>query len=79
MNLIQEIRKDGKRGRACGGKCYNAKGDKCTCLCGGLNHGKGDKKAIENVREICRKGEHKEGYLYHVLFYQGVLKLPKAS
>lgn len=30
-----------KRKRRCDSRCYNAKGDHCTCICGGKNHGKG--------------------------------------
>ena len=33
----------------CNAKCYNAKGDRCTCICDGLNHGTGYKQAIENM------------------------------
>jgi len=37
------------RGR-CDAKCYNAKGTKCTCICGGVNHGAGKNQAIDNTR-----------------------------
>lgn len=40
-----------KTGR-CDAKCYNAKGHHCTCICGGINHGKGLKHAIQD------KGSH---------------------
>lgn len=26
----------------CDARCYNAKGTECHCICGGLNHGKGE-------------------------------------
>jgi len=29
---------EGTRGR-CDGKCHNAKGTRCTCMCGGVFHG----------------------------------------
>ena len=28
-----------KGGRVCDSKCHEAKGDKCTCICGGKYHG----------------------------------------
>lgn len=28
--------------RACNATCYNAKGTCCACICGGINHGKGE-------------------------------------
>lgn len=41
------------RGR-CDAKCYNAKGPKCTCICGGVNHGAGKNQAIDNTRDHSR-------------------------
>lgn len=41
--------RDGKFQRRCDARCYNAKGHKCTCICGGKNHGAGKKKALENA------------------------------
>jgi len=41
--------KDGKRTRTCNARCYNAKGKKCTCICGGTNHGVGYNNALENA------------------------------
>lgn len=35
----------------CDAKCYEEKEDKCDCVCGGRNHGKGLKKALENTKE----------------------------
>lgn len=32
--------------RRCDARCYNAKGSKCTCICGGRNHGVGLNRAI---------------------------------
>lgn len=31
--------------RRCDARCYNAKSAKCTCICGGMNHGKGESVA----------------------------------
>lgn len=32
--------------RRCDARCYNARGKKCTCICGGRNHGVGLNQAI---------------------------------
>jgi len=32
--------------RRCDAKCYNAKGKKCHCICGGVNHSRGEEQAI---------------------------------
>lgn len=36
----------------CDAKCYNAKGPKCTCCCGGVNHGKGWAQSTLNTEEM---------------------------
>lgn len=41
---------DGCVGR-CDAHCHNAKHPECTCICGGMNHGKGREQAMENTRE----------------------------
>ena len=41
----------GKKVRRCNGRCHDAKHDKCTCICGGKNHGAGRVQAEQNVRE----------------------------
>jgi len=41
--------KDGKRTRTCNARCYNAKGKRCTCICGGKNHGVGYDQALDNT------------------------------
>jgi len=52
MNLISIHSSDGHcRGR-CDARCYNAEGTTCTCICGGVNHGKGEKQAVRNIREM---------------------------
>lgn len=42
--------------RRCTAICYDAKGPKCDCICGGRNHGKGLQAAqaetAEHAREI---------------------------
>lgn len=50
MTTLVEV-SNGKNKRRCDAKCYNAKGDKCTCICGGANHGKGLDQAMANTNE----------------------------
>jgi len=38
--------------RRCDARCYNAHGARCKCICGGVNHGKGLERAIENTRKM---------------------------
>ena len=42
---------DGCIGR-CDANCHDATDDKCTCICGGKNHGVGLQKAIEHNHEM---------------------------
>jgi len=41
--------RDGKTQRRCDARCYDAKGDKCTCICGRKNHGVGYATALDNA------------------------------
>jgi hypothetical protein len=41
--------------RRCDEKCYSAKTAKCTCICGGKNHGVGLKQAQDNVHQIAER------------------------
>lgn len=50
--LIIARKSDGSLIGRCDARCYNAKGPKCTCICGGKNHGAGIHKAIDNTRTI---------------------------
>lgn len=36
----------------CDANCHDAKNPKCTCICGGVNHGVGLSKAVENIRAV---------------------------
>lgn len=36
----------------CDAKCYEATQPGCVCVCGGKNHGVGQKQAVENTREL---------------------------
>ena len=42
---------DGCVGR-CDARCYDAKGPDCNCICGGANHGVGEKIAREDCSEL---------------------------
>ena len=53
--VLMELRTSGGKVRRCDARCYNAKGPKCRCICGGRNHGVGLQKAIENTREEALK------------------------
>lgn len=41
--------------RRCDRSCYEAKGKRCRCCCGGKNHGVGLNQAIENAGEIVKE------------------------
>lgn len=38
--------------RRCDAICHDARKEKCTCICGGKNHGKGFEQAKQNVIEM---------------------------
>lgn len=54
MAVLIRQRLGGHQTRRCDARCYNAKGEKCTCICGGANHGVGLDKAVENSQKIAR-------------------------
>lgn len=45
--IILRKNKDGAVTGMCNARCYNAKGKKCHCVCGNINHGKGFCEALE--------------------------------
>ena len=51
MTVLISERIDGK-GRRCDAKCYNATGEKCTCICGRVNHGVGYQQACDNTQAM---------------------------
>jgi hypothetical protein len=53
--VLMEVRTSSGGVRRCDKRCYEAKHKKCTCICGGKNHGVGLQKAMENVREDALK------------------------
>ena len=52
--LIAVYNSEGCQGR-CDAKCYDAIGDDCDCICGGLNHGKGIQTATKNLSQVIEK------------------------
>lgn len=49
MTLISVYNSEGCVGR-CDARCYGAEfGSACDCVCGGRNHGKGEKTALANT------------------------------
>lgn len=48
--LIEAKTLDGRIIGRCDARCYNAKGKKCTCICGGLNHGAGFSNAVRSSK-----------------------------
>jgi len=48
MTLISVYNSEGCVGR-CDARCYGATHPDCDCVCGGRNHGKGERKALENT------------------------------
>lgn len=51
MVIFAVYNSDGCVGR-CDARCYDAKGFDCHCICGGANHGVGEKIAREDSQYI---------------------------
>jgi len=49
--LIALYNSDGCIGR-CDARCHDAHHDRCTCICGGKNHGVGLDQATKNMNEL---------------------------
>jgi len=49
--LIAAYNSEGCIGR-CDAKCYNAERPDCDCICGGMNHGVGRQKAMNNTTKL---------------------------
>lgn len=54
MTLISVHSSEGCVGR-CDARCYAAVSEECDCVCGGANHGKGIRVAIENTAAHARR------------------------
>lgn len=66
--LIVEKTTGGKT-RTCNSRCYNAKGAKCICCCGGRNHGVGVNKAVDNTIEVAQELLDKANTTIKLPFY----------
>ena len=56
---------------SCNARCYDAKGDRTACICGGVNHGKGLTRAARNtltLRVVFPYGPHKPTPIENILF-----------
>jgi hypothetical protein len=66
MTTLIEVRNSSGLVGRCDAKCYNAEHPKCDCICGGMNHGAGKQKAMDNTREHLKswikKHEKEEGF-----------------
>ena len=49
MTVLMELRINGRIVARCDKACVEAKHPRCTCICGGKNHGKGHNAAVENT------------------------------
>jgi len=76
--LIAVYNSDGCVGR-CDARCYDAKHDKCECICGGKNHGAGRDKAVDNVREYAEKMVEEYATKNGLTDYEGMLSLDVAQ
>jgi hypothetical protein len=52
--MIAAYDSDGCIGR-CDARCYNATTPDCHCICGGKNHGAGQKQAMANTQELAEQ------------------------
>lgn len=55
MTLIASYDSEGRCLARCDANCHNATKPICTCVCGGMNHGVGIKKAMANTREYAEE------------------------
>jgi hypothetical protein len=58
--LIIAKKRDGRVVGRCDARCHTAKNPKCTCICGGLNHGVGTPQAIENTQGFALNAHYAE-------------------
>ena len=49
--------------RRCDSRCYNGKGHRCRCICGGQNHGVGLDEAVKNTRTLWKGWKFNEDVL----------------
>ena len=51
-DLIKVYDPEGKCIGTCGASCYQAREDKCECICQGKNHGIGFRQAMAKAEEV---------------------------
>ena len=66
---VMIVKGTGDGQRRCDERCYNAKGKRCTCVCGGKNHGVGQEQANKNTKEMAEvyDGDDEEIFFAHQL------------
>ncbi len=52
MTVLITVRNGQQMLGRCDATCYNAKGDRCRCICGGINHGVGELQAQYNLVDL---------------------------
>jgi len=50
MVVVLKVKFTYGRTKRCDARCYNAQGQKCSCICNGKNHGLGLRQAIINFQ-----------------------------
>lgn len=70
MSVILAVtNKDGKT-RRCNATCYNAKGTRCRCVCGGKNHGVGLEAAVSNNHVLVKRLSEGDGATAYAVPHQ---------
>jgi hypothetical protein len=54
VTVLQVWDNERRRWRACDARCYDGKGKRCRCVCGGANHGKGLEEVVEGLDEVAK-------------------------
>lgn len=66
MPTLIKISYGGRRVRRCDERCYMDSGTRCQCICGGVNHGVGLRRALINTATIASQHLHdSEASLFH--------------
>ena len=52
MTVLITVRNGQQMLGRCDATCYNAKGHRCRCVCGGINHGAGIKWALTYTQQL---------------------------
>lgn len=55
MSTMISTRSSSGESRRCDAKCHDATEEKCDCVCGGINHGVGEKQAADNTKELAER------------------------